>query len=65
MVTLTAVPQGPVRLRGKAIDKLALNNLAIAADIVRFSAKCLRQIDVLSRSKDNALPGLNVGRYRP
>src|SRR6516225_6863937 len=49
MVTLTAVPQGPVRLRGKAIDKLALSNLAIAADIVRFSAKCLRQIDVLSR----------------
>jgi len=65
MVTLTAVPQGPVRLQGKAIDKLTLNNLAIAADIVRFSAKCLRQIDVLSCSKDNALPRLNVGRYRP
>ena len=65
MVTLTAVPQGPVRLQGKAIDKLTLNNLAIAADIVRFSAECLRQIDALSRAKDNALPGLNVGRYRP
>ena len=65
MVTPSAVSAGPVRLRGKAIDKLALNNPAVAADIVRFSAKCLRQIDVLSRSKDNALPGLNVGRYRP
>jgi hypothetical protein len=44
---------------------MSVNNPAIAADIVRFSAKCLRQIDVLSRSKDNALPGLNVARYRP
>jgi len=32
---------------------------------MRFSAICLRQIDVLSRPKDNALPGLYIGRYSP
>jgi hypothetical protein len=26
---------------------------------------CLRQIDLLSRPKDNAVPGLYIGRYSP
>jgi hypothetical protein len=32
---------------------------------VRLSAICLRQIDVLSRPKDSALPSLYIGRYSP
>jgi hypothetical protein len=28
-------------------------------------AKCLRQIDLLSRPKDGALPGLYIGRHSP
>jgi hypothetical protein len=32
---------------------------------VRLSAICLRQIDVLSRAKDCALPGRYIGRYSP
>ena len=79
MVTLTAVPQARYGCEARqsinlhssdstveaSMRGMSVNNPAIAADIVRFSAKCLRQIDVLSRSKDNALPGLNVRRYRP
>jgi hypothetical protein len=33
--------------------------------MVRLSALCFRQIDALSRAKDNALPGLDIGRDRP
>ena len=33
--------------------------------MVRVSAKCLRHIDLLSRAKDCALPGLHIGRYSP
>ena len=33
--------------------------------MVCLSAICLRQIDVLSRAKDCALPGLHIGRYSP
>ena len=32
---------------------------------MRLSAICLRQIDPLSRPKDGALPGLDIGRYSP
>ena len=32
---------------------------------VRLSAICLRQVDLLSRAKDSALPGLYIGRYSP
>jgi hypothetical protein len=32
---------------------------------VWLSARCRRQIDLLSRPKDSALPGLYIGRYRP
>ena len=30
-----------------------------------LSPICLRQIDLLSRPKDGALPGLYIGRYSP
>jgi hypothetical protein len=33
--------------------------------VVRHSAICLRQIDLLARPKDSALPGLYIGRYSP
>jgi len=33
--------------------------------LVRLSLLCLRQIDLLSRPKDSALPGLYIGRYSP
>jgi hypothetical protein len=33
--------------------------------MVRLSAICLRQIDLLSRPKDSALSGLYIGRYSP
>ena len=33
--------------------------------LVRLSAVCLRQIDLLSRPKDSALPGLDIGRHSP
>ena len=33
--------------------------------MVRLSTICLRQIDLLSRAKDNALPGLYIGRNGP
>jgi|SRR6516162_4769531 hypothetical protein len=33
--------------------------------LVRLSAVCLRQMDLLSRPKDSALPGLDIGRYGP
>src|SRR5271168_1903311 len=32
---------------------------------VSLSTICLRQIDVLSRPKDDALPGLDIGRHSP
>jgi len=32
---------------------------------VCLSALCLRQMDPLSRPKDDALPGLHIGRYGP
>jgi hypothetical protein len=34
-------------------------------DMARLSAICLRQIDLLSRPKDNAFSGLYIGRYSP
>jgi hypothetical protein len=33
--------------------------------MVCLSAVCLRQVDVLSRPKHSALPGLYIGRYSP
>jgi hypothetical protein len=36
-----------------------------SANTRRFSAKCLRQIDVLSRTKHSALTGLEIGRDDP
>jgi hypothetical protein len=36
-----------------------------ARSVVRLSARCLRQIDLLSRPKDSALPGRYIGRYSP
>jgi len=33
--------------------------------MVLLSAICLRQIDMLSRPKDSALPGLYIGRHSP
>ena len=33
--------------------------------VLIVSAICLRQIDLLSRPKDSALPGLDIGRHSP
>src|ERR1700747_2063689 len=33
--------------------------------MARVSAKCLRQIDLLSCPKDSALSGVHIGRYSP
>jgi len=42
-----------------------LPTVGLAYFEVRLSAICLRQIDLLSRPKDSALPGLYIGRYSP
>ena len=36
-----------------------------SGDMVCLSAICIRQIDLLSRPKDNAVPGFDIGRYSP
>ena len=54
-----------LRLTGVADDAKFIN----AGGEDRFwgygLAICLRQIDLLSRPKDSALPGLYIGRYSP
>ena len=36
-----------------------------SGDMVCLSAISIRQIDLLSRLKDNAVPGFDIGRYSP
>jgi hypothetical protein len=58
----STTPPGPVQV---AFSNSPRNSRKRPAGMLRFLAIYFQQIDVLSRPKDNALPGLYIGRYSP